>query len=726
VAAVNSPVQASSSNLVQNSSFEVSPEKNGWTVDSSVAGKGTLLRSTTHVHSGQFSLELEPNASNVGTTPFDYYSAILLVNADNLRGKPVYFSGWLGARGAASAILRVWTVGPGVIELRDVRQVLPNDAPEFARDVFDVPNDPAIVALAVGCFVQGTSGGAYFDDVAVTTTEPQDLVALSQQQLGPPLVASVMIAPGQQIRQIPKEIYGMNIEWGWDGQGIWNEQTQGLTPEIVQLAQEMGVAQFRFPGGILSDLYDWQTGVGPQQNRPPSILMPGGSTSSSAFGTDEALSFSSATNAGMLITVNVLSGTPQEAADWVSFVNNGSRRVDHWEIGNEEYLDFTQFVPPRPNWTADQYANTFLDFAKAMRAVDPALKLGANVEYNYSPSAFRLHPGWEDTVLRVASSQIDFLSVHNAFAPVLPVTDAGWDVRTVYSSFLAAPILIKQSLQALADKIDAIAGPDAGHINIAVTEWAPAFRIEPESRWVDHEKTLGSALYAAEALKTFVESTRVESAHAFKLSDQAALGWIGVRQQNYIAKPVAYAMEMFAKHFGPTLVDTQSSSPTYYSRSMGLIDAVKDVPYLDVVSSIDQTTGTLYVLAINKHFDLVIHAGIRLVGYSANGTGTAWTLNGTALDANTGTELPVYPGITWAQQAAEQPGGRIDDGASGEVGISSQDLPFSGSSFQYDFPAHSVTALVFPVVPNSPCTAPCQLTGSNFGRGMLSRGAIRN
>jgi hypothetical protein len=116
---------------------------------------------------------------------------------------------------------------------------------------------------------------------------------------------------------------------------------------------------------------------------------------------------------------------------------------------------------------------------------------------------------------------------------------------------------------------------------------------------------------------------------------------------------------------------------------------------------LDEGGKNLYIIAINKHFDSAIDTAIDIAGFAVAGPATAWTLNGTALDANPGTQLPVYVGAPWAQQAGIVPGSRIDDGGPGEVGITSSEVFFSGSSFSYEFPAHSVTSLVIPVQPSS-------------------------
>jgi alpha-N-arabinofuranosidase len=689
--------------LLRDAGFELSPFVNGWVVDSSVASKGTAYRSTTAVHSGHFSLEVVPNATNTGENRLQLFAAVQFFPVASLRGKPLYFSGYLWARDGATAVLRVWTVGASVVELREVRQASGAANPVLLRDVMDVPVDESVFAIAVACSVEGTTGAAYFDDVTLTQATPDYVSRISAPSTDGQVYASATVSPDKILRTIPRTLYGMNVEWGWDAQGAWNEENQVLTPGVVDLMRDMGLTELRFPGGILSDLYHWRDGIGPFAQRPGPVRMPGGSVSSNAFGTDEAFQLADAAGANLMITVNLLSGTPEEAADWVRYVKASGHNVPSWEIGNELYLDFTQFDPPAENWTAERYAETFLTYAKAMREVDPSLRLGAGLEFTFSPSAFRIHPGWEETVLKAAGPQIDFVAVHNGFAPVLPIEDAGWDARTVYSSLFAAPILIKQSLDNLSDIIARSAGPDAAHIQIGVTEWGPGFKIESDSRWVDHLKTLGSAIYAADVMKAFLDTPRVSSAHAFKLSDGSTQGWIGIRENAYIAKPVALALQMFTKHFGSRMVASTVTVPGYESRSLGLVDAVKNVPYLDLLCSLDESGENLYVMAINKHFDRDIQTSIDLGKYEATGVAKVWTLNGTGVDANPGTELPTY--TTWAQQTGFEPASRIDMGGPGEVTIAPDEIAFSGSYIGYQFPAHSVTSLVIPIRALGPCVS---------------------
>jgi len=98
-------------------------------------------------------------------------------------------------------------------------------------------------------------------------------------------------------------------------------------------------------------------------------------------------------------------------------------------------------------------------------------------------------------------------------------------------------------------------------------------------------------------------------------------------------------------------------------------------------------------MVVNKNFDRPIRTQISLKGFRPGATGTAWTLNGTGIDAHTGTELFKAPGMRWPQQAMAQPDPRFNHGGPGEVAITSAPLKGVAAQFDYTFPSHSVTSL---------------------------------
>jgi alpha-N-arabinofuranosidase len=334
-----------------------------------------------------------------------------------------------------------------------------------------------------------------------------------------------------------------------------------------------------------------------------------------------------------------------------------------------------------------------------MRQADPSIKIGAIGGLNQGRYAIVNYDDWNKIVLEQAGDQIDFLAVHNAYAPLV-ARDYDKDVRTVYQAMLAAPVLIARNLDAISKQIERHAPDRAGEIGIAVTEWGPAFMFDPRNRYVDHVKTLGSALFAASTLKTFIESPRTEIANFFLLNDMSVLGWIGSRNGEFPPKPDwaatarYYAFQLFTRHFGDQLVTSTVEGPMYDSAAIGLVDAVKDVPYLDIVSSLSTDGETLYIIAVNKHFEAPIEASISLGGFVPTGRGAAWTLTGKAIDAHTGTTPLQIPGFGWAKQAAAEKNSRFHRGGPDEISLSSAPVEGVAAEFTYSFPPHSVTSLI--------------------------------
>jgi alpha-L-arabinofuranosidase len=332
-----------------------------------------------------------------------------------------------------------------------------------------------------------------------------------------------------------------------------------------------------------------------------------------------------------------------------------------------------------------------------MRAADPTIKIGAILDYKYSEATFRPFPDWTQKVLQIVGAEADFVSVHNGFAPCLGA-DAGWNARTVYASMLAAPLLMKQSLASLSSAIDSIKAADGSKMDlsktqVAITEWAPLFATDVTSRFLDHPKTLASALYAASLLKAIVEDPRTMLASAYKLVDALELSWIGLRDGVLTPKAPYYAMQMFTNHLGPNLLPSQTVSPGYDARSIGWVDAVPFVPFLETVASKSDDGNSLYIIVINKHFDRSINASISFPGFCSQPVAKSWTLNGTALDANTGTQLWDADGSPRTEQTSVQPDGRFYLGGDGEITVNESDFMTNGDSLSLPFPAHSVTAL---------------------------------
>jgi alpha-N-arabinofuranosidase len=693
---------AADGNLAKNPGFEQwnNGQPEDWGLEKKVANKGSAGPAEAAAHGGRFALKLAPNRNNTGKTlgdnPFGVGQGY---PAGPLRGKRIYVSGWIGAEGGATALVGVFavTVRGGVVPV-ELRETEGGTGLRFHEDVLVVPDDRPLAFVVLACSVYGTEGAAYFDDIYMSTTVPATFGrtppaaspgAADGADRGQSLTARVTVNADRVVRQIPSTLFGTNIEWIWDANGMWDTGRNALNPEVVSLARQLGVTQIRFPGGFFSDFYHWRDGIGPQATRKETVPMPGSSKSRHVFGTDEALSFADAVGGQLLITVNAGTGTAQEAADWVRYVNrDGKQRVKFWEVGNELYLKDDSAWSKASTLPPDAYARRVVEFARAMRAADPSIQIGAIGEESFSTQSYPGYRDWTDQVLKIAGNDIDFLAVHNAYSPGLGA-DKGWDLRTVYSAMLAAPTLIKRSLDRTAQKIHRLA--PGREIKIAITEWGPYFQITPDGRFTDHVKTLGSALYVASAMKAFMESPQTEIANSFKLVDPLYMGWIGKRGDRHLPTGPYFATEMYTQHFGRTLVECAAEGPGYRSPAVGLVDPA-ETPYLDVMASTGEGGRKLFVLAINKNFDQPVSARIDAGRFRAT-QATAWVFSGAAIDSNTGTVPFAPPGMKWARQATDGKASRFDGSGPDELKIERRAVPVTGKFLEYSFPPRSIVSL---------------------------------
>ena len=124
-----------------------------------------------------------------------------------------------------------------------------------------------------------------------------------------------------------------------------------------------------------------------------------------------------------------------------------------------------------------------------------------------------------------------------------------------------------------------------------------------------------------------------------------------------------------------------------------MTSAVSKVPFLDVVASLSDDGRTLYAIAVNKHFDRPIDARLTFRSFRPAGSAVIRTLQGTGIDANTGTRLP--KGGQWVKQVEDPKNPRFSHGGPDEVKVVASSLDIR-NELSYSFPPHSVTAFQIP------------------------------
>jgi alpha-N-arabinofuranosidase len=191
------------------------------------------------------------------------------------------------------------------------------------------------------------------------------------------------------------------------------DNVQGMRRDTLALLKELNSPVYRWPGGNFVSGYNWRDGIGERDRRPPRKNPAWLGIEHNDFGLDEFMAFCRELGTEAYIAVNSGLGDARNAADEVEYANgaadspmgklraqNGHPEpygVKFWSIGNEMYGDWQLGHMP-----LDEYVKKHNEFAEAMRAVAPTIKLigvGAAGE-------------WSRTMLARCAEHMDLLSEH--------------------------------------------------------------------------------------------------------------------------------------------------------------------------------------------------------------------------------------------------------------------------------------------------------------------------
>ncbi|TVV76667.1 alpha-N-arabinofuranosidase [Sphingomonas solaris] len=118
------------------------------------------------------------------------------------------------------------------------------------------------------------------------------------------------------------EHLGLGIYDGvWVGKGSRIPNVRGIRSDVVAALKAIKVPVVRWPGGCFADEYHWRDGIGPAAKRVTTVNTNwAGAIEPNTFGTDEFMDFAAQIGSEAYISVNVGSGTVQEASDWLAYM----------------------------------------------------------------------------------------------------------------------------------------------------------------------------------------------------------------------------------------------------------------------------------------------------------------------------------------------------------------------------------------------------------------------
>lgn len=168
------------------------------------------------------------------------------------------------------------------------------------------------------------------------------------------------------------------------------DNLKGFKPDAIAALKSFRAGVYRFPGGNFVSAHEWRDAISDPDHRPPTWDPVRRGFQPNDIGTDEFMTLCKLLDVEPYITVNAGTGDAQSAAQYVEYANGaattpmGKRRaanghpepykVKFWGIGNEAWGNTYQYGAMRP----EQFAFKHNQFAKAMRKVDPSIKLLAS------------------------------------------------------------------------------------------------------------------------------------------------------------------------------------------------------------------------------------------------------------------------------------------------------------------------------------------------------------
>lgn len=361
-----------------------------------------------------------------------------------------------------------------------------------------------------------------------------------------------------------------------------------LDPDAVAMAKAMHSTELRF-GGNFTSTYDWRDGIGPMDKRVTMENTAWGIPEYNLFGTDEFLQLCRLIGAIPQFDLNMGSGTPDEAAEWVRYIRAHYKGRVIYELGNELYGKWQVGYP-----TIDEIAERTLAFSKAVRGIAPdaqiiATGLGPITDGDWNARQLTNPPG-----------TFNDLSLHFILGTNHP------ELRSATPDFTAAAAYaLPYAVGPYFDKVQAQVDSHAdlrGKVHLAVTEWLFNSKGYGERNFTDESPSWmneGGAVMAAGFLNTLLRHTS-----DVKIADMTGLmEFAGVwkRREQVYAVPAYYVFKMYSAVKDGTVLPVSTDSGTYnVSGGVRPLGQVEDVPYVDVVATRSPDGGTITLLCVNR------------------------------------------------------------------------------------------------------------------------------
>jgi len=404
----------------------------------------------------------------------------------------------------------------------------------------------------------------------------------------------------------------------------------GFRRDVLDALAGLRMTAMRYPGGNFASGYHWTDGIGPKSQRPTLRELAWQSLEPNHFGTDEFLTLCGQMSWTPMMTVNLGTGTPEEAGAWVDYCNspvgakwsnlrasNGRRDpwgVKLWCLGNE--MDGQWQIGHVP---ADQYAIRAQQAAKIMKDMDPTIE---TVLCGTCGFWMPTYLEWDRAVLQHCGDFVDHLSVHRY------VGNRDGDSP----NYLAEGVRISRHIQDMdvACRFVQAQRKSKKRVTLAFDEWNVWYRANDGNgrgvfapHLLEEVYNVEDAMVAAGFLMAFLRH-----ADAVKIANLAqivnVIAPIMTDGDKMVRQTIYWAFEMLSKRRTGVSLTPAVRGPQYESKTDGKHDGLM-IDYVDTAAIFDgekccggdgAADAKLHVFLANRSLDESAEVRIRLLDKS--------------------------------------------------------------------------------------------------------------
>jgi alpha-N-arabinofuranosidase len=408
---------------------------------------------------------------------------------------------------------------------------------------------------------------------------------------------------GQFAEHLGSGIYG----GVWVGPDSTIPNTRGIRNDVVAALRALKVPNVRWPGGCFADEYHWRNGIG----RRAVTLNPnwGGVTEPNSFGTHEFMDFLDQIGSEAYLSINVGSGTPREAAEWLEYMTaaqpttlaqeraaNGHPApytVAYLGIGNESW-------DCGGNMTPDYYLSQLKIYSRFVRNDNPAQQHDPHRMLKIAVGPGGEGPRWTEWTEAVMKAwqghswswDMDGLSMHNytvvRWPPAYKSVGFG---ETEYAQILEATLEMDRLIathSAIMDRYDPVK-----KIALVIDEWGSWYAPLPGSNpgFLVQQNSQRDAILAALNLNIFARhADRVRMANIAQMVN-VLQAMILTDKEKMLLTPTYHVFRMYVPFQDATFVPVRFDAGTYTQGGVTL-------PRVDVIAAKD-ASGKLWLAVTN-------------------------------------------------------------------------------------------------------------------------------